>query len=233
MSSEARHFGGYELGWRGVDLRLREPAGEPEGALVLNHGRAADENDLHGVLDAIDPERRLLGVTTGAPFTGLPPGGRHWYVVERVGFPHAETFAASFVALQERLDALLAERGIDWSRTVVGGFSQGTVMSYALALGLGRPVPAGLIAMSGFIPEVEGWEPDLTSRSGLSVYIHHGAADPVIGVAFARDARARLESAGIDPAYRETAAGHWLPPEIVPELRDFTARALGGVAQPG
>ncbi|MFN8151113.1 MAG: phospholipase [Solirubrobacterales bacterium] len=234
MSAEVgqRRFGGYELGWRGVDLRLREPAGEPQGALVLNHGRGADENDLHGVLDAIDPERRLLGVTTGGPFTGVPPGGRHWYVVERVGFPHPETFGPSYEALSERLDGLLAERGIEWSRTLIGGFSQGTVMSYAMALGAGRPVPAGLIAMSGFIPEVEGWEPDLAARTGLPVYIHHGAADPVIGVEFARDARSRLTSAGLSPVYRETPAGHWLPPEIVPELREFAASALSGAPQP-
>lgn len=226
-------FGQYELGWRGVDLRLREPAGEPAGALVLNHGRGADENDLHGLLDAIDPDRRLLGVTTGAPFTGVPPGGRHWYVVERVGYPHAETFGPSYAELTGRLDAVLSERGIDWSRTLVGGFSQGTVMSYALGLGAGRPAPAGIIANSGFIPDVEGWEPNLTSHEALPVYIHHGAADPVIGVEFARDARERLTAAGIAPVYRETPAGHWLPPEIVPELRDFAAQALSGAAPVG
>ena len=230
MTPTVERFGGYELGWHGVDLRLREAAGEPAGALVLNHGRGADENDLFSLIDAIDPERRLLGVTTGAPFTGVPPGGRHWYVVERVGFPHPATFAPAFDELTTRLDALLAERGIDWSRTLVGGFSQGTVMSYALGLGAGRPAPAGILANSGFIPEAEGWEPDLASRSGLPVYIHHGAADPVIGVDFARDARARLTAAGIEPIYRETPAGHWLPPEIVPELREFASGALDRAA---
>jgi phospholipase/carboxylesterase len=215
-----------ELRWLGVDLRLREADGEPEGALVLNHGRAADENDLFSLLDAIDPDRRLLGVTTGAPLHGLPPGGRHWYVVERVGHPHAETFGASYEALGERLDSLLAERGIDWSRTLVGGFSQGTVMSYAIGLGAGRPAPAGVLANSGFIPEVEGWNADLDGRRDLPVFIHHGAADPVIGIEFGRAARDRLEAAGLSPDYRETAAGHWLPPEIVSDLREFAAAAV-------
>lgn len=215
-----------DLRWLGVDLRLREPEGEPDGALILNHGRAADENDLFGLLDAVDPDRRLLGVTTGAPFAGLPPGGRHWYVVERVGYPHPDTFGRSYAALGERLDALLGDRGIDWSRALLGGFSQGTVMSYALGLGADRPAPAGILANSGFIPEVAGWEAGLESRAGLPVYVHHGAADPVISVEFARAARERLEAAGIEPVYRETQAGHWLPPEIVEDLGRFVAAAL-------
>lgn len=220
-------------GWRGVDLRLRDPAGEAAGALVLSHGRGADENDLHGLLDAVDPERRLLGLTTGAPLQGIPPGGRHWYIVERVGHPHPETFLRSYAALGERLDALLAERGLDWSQVLLGGFSQGAVMSYALALGAGRPRPAGLIALSGFVPEVSGWDADPASRPNLPVYIHHGEADPVIGVEFARAARERLRASGNEPAYRETAAGHWLPPEIVPDLREFTAAAIGRAAVSG
>ena len=212
--------------WTGVDLRLREAAGTPEGALILNHGRGADENDLHPLLDELDPERRLLGVTTGAPWRGVPPGGRHWYVVERVGYPHADTFSRSLSALSARLDELLSEREIDWSRAVVGGFSQGTVMSYALGLGESRPAPAGIAAMSGFIPAVDGWTADLQGRTSLPVYIHHGAVDPVITADFARDARARLQAAGIEPVYRETDAGHWLPPEIVGEVREFVAGAI-------
>src|SRR5690349_19513902 len=88
----------------GLDLVVREADGEPEGALVLNHGRGTDENDLRPLLDELDPERRLLGVTTGAPLTGIPPGGRHWYVVPRVGYPDPATFASSYAALTRGLD---------------------------------------------------------------------------------------------------------------------------------
>ena len=101
--------------------RIRPAAGEPEGALVLMHGRATDENDLFGLLDLLDPERRLLGVTPGGPLS-LPPGGRHWYVVKRVGFPDPETFQPTYAELTRWLDGLLAEHGIDHSRLVVGGF---------------------------------------------------------------------------------------------------------------
>src|SRR5437773_10453602 len=101
--------------------RLREPAGEPQGALVLSHGRGTDEHDLYGLLDELDPERRLLGVTPGAPLTNVPPGGRHWYTVPRVGHPDPETFHASYRLLSDFLDELLTSRGIGWDRAVIGG----------------------------------------------------------------------------------------------------------------
>ena len=91
----------------GLVHRLREPDGDPQGALILNHGRGADEHDLFGLIDELDPERRLLGVTTGAPLTDVPPGGRHWYLVPRVGYPDAVTFAGSYRALTSFLDELL------------------------------------------------------------------------------------------------------------------------------
>jgi predicted esterase len=66
--------------------RIRPAAGDPHGALVLMHGRGAGEHDLEPLLDELDPERRLVGVLPRGPLS-LPPGGAHWYVVPRVGFP--------------------------------------------------------------------------------------------------------------------------------------------------
>jgi phospholipase/carboxylesterase len=136
-------------------------------------------------------------------------------VVPRVGYPDAETFASSYSALTSFLDGFLAERGIGWERTVIGGFSMGAVMSYAVGLGEGRPSPAAILAFSGFIPTVEGWQPELESRRGLPVLIHHGRMDPIIEVGFGRRAHELLESAGLDVDYLETDAAHWLPPEVV------------------
>lgn len=211
----------------GIDLVLREPAGEPEGALVLNHGRGADEHDLQGLLDALDPERRLLGVTTGGPIRGIPPGGRHWYIVERVGYPHRETFEPSYSGLTEKLDQLLDERGTSWDRTVLGGFSQGTVMSYAVGLGRGRPRPAGILAFSGFIPSVEGWEADPTGLEGMPVFIHHGDADPVISAQFAERAADWLSAQGVSVEKMITNAAHWIPPESIDPARAVLKAALG------
>ena len=154
---EARTIGKVVAHAMSLVQRLRPAAGEPEGALVLFHGRGTDENDLFGLLDALDPERRLLGVTVRGPLS-LPPGGFHWYVVRQVGFPDPETFHATSALAGGWLDALLAEHGIPPERAILGGFSQGAVMTYALGLGADRPRPSGLIALSGFIPRVEGFE---------------------------------------------------------------------------
>ena len=207
--------------------RIREPAGEPEGALLLMHGRATDENDLFPILDFLDPEKRLLGITPGGPLTDQPPGGRHWYAVKEIGYPEPRTFAEGYAALTGFLDATLEERGIDWSQTVAGGFSQGAVMSYAVGLGEGRPRPAGILAMSGFIPTVEGWEPDLASRKGLPVLIAHGELDPVISVEFGRKARELLTEAGLDVSYHESRMAHSIDPRVVPEIADWVARVTG------
>lgn len=203
--------------------RVREPAGEPEGLLVLHHGRATDENDLFPLLDALDPERRLVGVTPRGPLS-LPPGGAHWYVVPRVGFPDPDSFAAGYAALAAFHDALAARTGIPPERTVVGGFSQGAVMSFALGLGPDRPRPAGILALSGFVPTVPGWEPDL-DRPLPRVAIGHGTADPIIPVDFARTARELLEPAGADLLYREYPLPHTIDPgfmrdQLVPWLRE-------------
>jgi phospholipase/carboxylesterase len=203
-------------------IRLERPAqGEPEGALVLLHGRGADEHDLYPFLDLLDPERRLLGVTAGGPLS-LPPGGRHWYIVQRVGFPEPETFASSYALLQAELD-------VPWERTIVGGFSQGAVMAYALGLGERRPSPAGIIGMSGFIPTVPGtWAPDL-DRPGLPVWIAHGRRDPVIDVGFGRRAQEALRDAGLAVEYHESDAAHHVDPRSLAELPGWVGRVLSAL----
>jgi phospholipase/carboxylesterase len=209
-----------------LDHLVREPAGEPEGALILNHGRATDERDLYDLLEVLDPDRRLLGITPGAPLTDIPPGGRHWYVVPRVGYPDPETFHRSYELLTGFLDETLEARGIGWDRTVLGGFSMGTVMSYAVGLGEGRTSPAGILALSGFLPTVEGWRAELEGREGLPVLIHHGRQDAIMEVGFGRAANETLKRGGLDVTYIETDAGHWVPPELLERFAEFVGRVV-------
>jgi len=192
--------------------RTRPARGEAEGLLVLLHGRGADEHDLFPLLDALDPERRLLGVTPRGPLV-LPPGGAHWYALYRLGYPDPETFSSTFALAVEWLDGL----GFPPERTILGGFSQGGVMAYALGLTKGRPRPAGLIALSSFMPTVPGLELDL-EPSLPPVAIGHGTYDDVIGVEWGRAARDVLTKAGADVLFRESPMGHSIDPAFLGEL---------------
>jgi phospholipase/carboxylesterase len=208
---------------------LRPAATEPEGLLVLLHGRGADERDLFPLLDLLDPGRRMLGVTPRGPLH-LPPGGAHWYAVREIGYPDPETFRETFALASDWLDAIAEEAGVPLERTVLGGFSQGAVMTYALGLGSGRTRPAGLIALSGFIPTVPGFELDLSAPLPR-VAIGHGSADAVIAVEWGRDALAQLEAADADVVYREAPSmGHSIDPVLLAELPAWIADTVGVTA---
>jgi phospholipase/carboxylesterase len=196
--------------------RERPAAGEAAGLVVLHHGRGADERDLLGLADVLDPERRLHVVTPRAPLTlpGWP--GHHWYVVPRVGYPDPDTFRAAYGALSSLHDELWERTGLTPEQTVFGGFSMGSVMSYALGLGPHRPAPAGILAFSGFVPTVDGWQPDLASRTGTRAFIAHGRNDPIMDFEFARRARDLLEAGGLPVEYHESDAAHHIDPEHVP-----------------
>ncbi len=196
---------------------LERPAADaPEGLLVLHHGRGTDERDLLGLADVLDPQRRLHVLTPRAPLTLPGSPGYHWYLVPRVGYPDHDTFHAARAALAELHDGLWERTGVDPSRTVLGGFSMGSVMSYAMALSGDRPPVAGILAFSGFLPIVEDWQPKFDDRLGTKAFIAHGRQDPIMEIGFAHRARAALEAGGLAVDYHESDLGHQIDPANVP-----------------
>jgi phospholipase/carboxylesterase len=210
-----------------LTYRERPADGEPEGLLVLHHGRGADEHDLLSLGDVLDPGRRLHVATPRAPLTlpGWP--GYHWYVVPRVGYPDQDTFHAAYAKLAAFHDELWERTGVAPERTVFGGFSMGSVMSYSLGLGADRPAPAGILAFSGFVPVVDGWAPDLAGRAGLRAFVAHGRHDPVMEIGFARRARELLEAGGLEVEYHESDAAHHIDPAHVPPAVAWLGATLG------
>jgi len=204
----------------------RAADGEPAGLLVLHHGRGTSERDLIGLADLLDPGRRLRVVTPRAPLTLPGSPGYHWYLVPRVGYPDRESFEAARTALAELHDRLWAETGIGPGRTVLGGFSMGAVMSYAMGLGADRPAVAGILAFSGFVPTVEGWELSLADRTGTRAFVSHGRHDPIIGIEFAERARDLLEDGGLDVTYRESELGHQIDPAHLRDASDWVNEVL-------
>jgi phospholipase/carboxylesterase len=208
-------------------LQLERPAAaEPQGLLVLHHGRGTDETDLLRLADFLDPEGRLRAVTPRAPLTLAGSPGYHWYLVPRVGYPDPETFLAARAALAGLHDHLWEETGVGPERTVLGGFSMGCVMSYAMALGGERPAVAGILGFSGFVPTVEGWEPSLADRTGMRAFVSHGSRDPVIAVQFGRKARDLLLAGGLDVTYRESELGHQIDPSHLAEASGWLAETV-------
>jgi phospholipase/carboxylesterase len=198
--------------------------GDPAGLLVLHHGRGADELDLLPLADALDPGQRLHVVAPRAPLTLPGAPGYHWYVVPRVGYPDPDTFRAAYQALAGFHDGLWQRFELTPERTVLGGFSMGSVVSYSLGLGPGRPAPAGILAFSGFVPTVEGWTPQVPRST--AVFVAHGRADPVIGVDFARTATRLLEDAGMDVDYHESDVGHTIDRLTIRPAADWLSRAI-------
>ena len=137
--------------------------------------------------------------------------------------PDPETFHAAFGSLAAFHDQLWERTGIDPADTVFGGFSMGSVMSYSMGLGGDRPKPAGILAFSGFIPIVDGWQPDLASRADLPVFIAHGRRDPIMEIDFARRAKALLEAGGLSVEYHESDAGHEIDPSHLRAATDWLA----------
>lgn len=188
---------------------------------MLLHGRGTSEDDILPLADELDPDRRLVAIAPRGPLS-LPPGGSHWYQARSVGYPGPETFLPTFETLSGWLDAL--DTPID--RTVIAGFSQGAVMTYALGLGEGRPRPAAIVALSGFMPTADGFALALDDLDGYPVAIGHGRFDPVIEASFGRAARDRLEQAGADVLWRESPVAHTVDPGFFPELASFVKRAV-------
>lgn len=204
----------------------RAAAGDPEGLLVLHHGRGTDERDLIGLADALDPERRLRVVSVRGPLQVPGWPGYHWYLVSKVGYPERASFEGARAALAEFHDGLWEESGPGPERTVLAGFSMGAVMSHAMGWSADRPPVAGVLAFSGFVPSVGGWRPSLDDRTATRAFLAHGTQDPVIEVGFGRAARDLLLAGGIDITYRESDVVHTIDPATLPVAADWLATTL-------
>ncbi len=147
----------------------------------------------------------------------------------QVGRPDPDTWHAAFAALSAFHDELWERTGLGPERTVLGGFSMGTVMSYSLGLDASRPAPAGILAFSGFVPVVEGWAPSFADRPGLRAFITHGRRDPIMEVGFGRRASEEAEAGGLAVEYHESDAAHHIDPAHIPAAVDWVGSALARI----
>jgi phospholipase/carboxylesterase len=190
--------------------RLERPSvGDAAGGLVFFHGFYGIPDDFLGLVEKLDPERRLHAFLPAAPFA-IGEGRASWFR------PDEEWSLRDLAPAAHWVDTL----PIAHDRLVLAGWSQGAGVAYALGLDAGRPRPAGVVALGGALPA----DVDLAPfASSVPVAIGHGRADETVPVEGARKARDRLRELGNEPLYLETDVDHRIDQAIVPQLRAFVA----------
>ena len=192
---------------------IQEPEGEAGGdrpALIMLHGRGADERDLLSL--AANFDQRLLTISARAPYVLGP--GYHWYELRQIAEPEPGSFARSVQVLLKFIDEVPEAYGVDRDQVYLLGFSQGATM--AGAVGLTEPDRiAGAIMLSGYLPLDSGFDIDRSALAGRSFFIGHGTMDPLIPVSLGRVAQEYLNRVEADLTYHEYAMGHQIAwPEI-------------------
>lgn len=185
-------------------------------ALIMLHGRGANEDDLLGLAEYLD--ERLFVISPRAPFQFEWGGGYTWYEVLEVGRPEPRMFAESYSKLNQFLDDVINGYPVDPKRIFFLGFSMGTMMSYSLLLTKPESI-AGLVANSGYVPEETDLRFQWDKLAGKNIFIAHGLYDPVIPVQFARRAKELFSKTLAVVTYKEYPMAHQISEE---SLNDFS-----------
>jgi phospholipase/carboxylesterase len=121
------------------------------------------------------------------------------------------------------LDRVQAKYQVAGSRIVLGGFSQGAMVSLDLALSSDRPL-AGIILFSGTIMCLDQWQKRLPLRKQVPILQSHGMVDPVLPFMFAEELKDLLAGAGFDHTWKPFMGGHEIPPSVMAAAGEFLAR---------
>jgi phospholipase/carboxylesterase len=190
----------------------------PPPAIVLLHGVGSHERDLFDLAEYLDS--RAFIVSARAP-NRLGPDSYAWYPVEFTAtgpIIDAEAAEDSRLILLRFIDEVVDVYHVDAHRIFLMGFSQGAIMSLAVALTRPEKV-AGVVAMSGrFLAE---FQPKIVADlHDMPIFMVHGVSDAVIPIGEARAARAYLSRLPVDLTYREYEMGHQV---TVESLKDVVA----------
>lgn len=189
--------------------------------LLLFHGYGSDENDLFSFAQELPEE--LFIVSVRAPYT-MQPYGNAWYAInfdaEKGKWSDNEQAIASRDKISHFIDEVLATYPVDKNNVSLLGFSQGTILSYAVALTYPEKVK-NIIALSGYInTDLFDTQPK-ENYAHLNFYCSHGSVDQVIPVDWARQAPKFLDTLNIKQQYSEFPVGHGVAPQNFYEFRDW------------
>ena len=185
-------------------------------AIIALHGRGTDENDLIPLISSLGLTDVLV-ISPRAPRPFEFGGGFAWYDVSQEGVPHAQTFVSSLDILRRFIDEIKTGYPVNRERVMLLGFSQGTVMAYAVSL-LSPASFLGIAALSGYIPRRSGLPLTLENLGSFSAFVSHGTYDQIIPIRLARESVGLLKKAEARVDYREYPMGHEVSEETVRDL---------------
>lgn len=203
--------------------------GRADALVVLLHGVGADGSDLIALGQAWAPALpRAAFVAPDAPFPcDMAPYGRQWFSLQDRSMPSLLAGVQTAAPILTRfLEGELERRGLPWSRLVLVGFSQGTMMSLYLAPRL-SPGPAGVLGYSGALVGAELLAGEVRSRPPMMLV--HGNADEVVPWQATGMAAQALTAAGLSvQSIIRPGLGHGIDEEGVRQGGDFLRDSLAG-----
>lgn len=199
---------------------------EASPVIIMLHGFGSDENDLFSFAGELPDSYTIISLKAPIP---MQPYGNAWYNIYFDNtdgkFSDDEQAIASRELVVKCIDEILEKYNIDKDNVTLLGFSQGTILSFAVALSYPEKVK-NVIGLSGYINEdllVKGYAENDFSR--LKVYSSHGSADMVIPVAWAKRTKPFLERLKIPCMYSEFPVGHGVSPQNFYELKEWLEKA--------
>jgi phospholipase/carboxylesterase len=209
--------------------------------VVLLHGFGAPGDDLVPLWRVLDVPRETRFVFPAAPLSlaslGYGPGRAWWHIdmaaLQRGDRRLSTDVPAGMAEARAAVTELLAIIETDWkvapSRTVLGGFSQGAMLSIDVALRQSAKL-AGLVVMSGTLIAEHEWrallaEPRASPR--VPVFQSHGSADPILPFPLAETLRDVLSAAGHEVTWCPFRGGHEIPPVVLEGVGKLVSRVLG------
>ena len=190
--------------------------------LLLLHGYGSNEEDLFSFATELPDEYYI--VSARAPYN-MQYGAYAWYAInfdaDENKFSDHEQAKISRDLIAQFIDELIQTYPIDSKNITLVGFSQGSILSYAIALSHPDKVQR-VVALSGYVSEPILEENYLRNDlSKLKIFHSHGTVDQVIPVEWARKTKPFLEKLGINSTYKEYPVGHGVAPQNFYDFKNW------------
>ena len=207
-----------------LEFKIREPKVklDKNPLLLLLHGYGSNEADLFSFAEEL-PENYYI-ISARAPYD-MQYGSYAWYAInfdaDQNKFSDNEQARISRDLIAKFIDELIQAYPIDSNNVSLIGFSQGSILSYAVALSYPEKVQK-VVAMSGYLNlEIVAEDYLKNSFNNLKIFASHGTVDQVIPVEWARKTPAILENLGIAITYKEYPVGHGVAPKNFYDFKNW------------